>query len=347
MKPSPLISLAAAASLLVMPISADSAAPVTYDGTGMRIAVISGGFMTGHETLTLPDGITPELTREAVDALLPDLTADGACWVSDKIPFAYDYDSMDKNTAGLSAHGTHVAATAAGYVPATDKSPALPGTVPAAQLLLMKIFDDAGENCREYALIHAVQDAVALGADVINLSLGSLAASSRECSMVSLTRALQAAEAKGILIVCAIGNDAHTGIEGLASDMPRASDPDYGTPSEPAVIPEALGVAAASNSVIYAEHITAGGKNLFFSESYDVSVGKADPLRKALGGKTLTLRVIPGLGKPEDYEESDVTGCAVLIRRGEITFEEKVRYAAEAGAGDHNMTSFSQLLTVV
>ncbi len=323
-------------------ITEDDAAIRSADplaGDGCIIAVLDSGFDVTHPAFTMPEGASPAVNKENYEALLSLTTAgrraasaEESLWVNDKIPFAYDYDSMDKNTAGLSAHGTHVAATAAGYVPATDKSPALPGTVPAAQLLLMKIFDDAGENCREYALIHAVQDAVALGADVINLSLGSLAASSRECSMVSLTRALQAAEAKGILIVCAIGNDAHTGIEGLASDMPRASDPDYGTPSEPAVIPEALGVAAASNSVIYAEHITAGGKNLFFSESYEVSVGKADPLRKALGGKTLTLRVIPGLGKPEDYEESDVTGCAVLIRRGEITFEEKVRYAAEAGA---------------
>ena len=308
-------------------------------GDGRIIAVLDSGFDVTHPVFTMPKNASPAINDENHEALLTLTTAgrraaslNESLRVSDKIPFAYDYDTMDKNVAGRTAHGTHVAATAAGYLVPAKGSEGLSGTAPAAQLLLMKIFDDSGENCREYALIHAVQDAVALGADVINLSLGTLAGSSKEYSMLSLARALQAAEEKGVLIVCAVGNDSYAGIDGLLSDMPRASDPDYGTPSEPAVLPEALGVAAAAGSVIYAQHITAGGKDLFYTECYEVSLGQAEPLSDRLGGKSLRLRVVPGLGSPEDYTDLDVNGCAVLIRRGTISFEEKVKNAADAGA---------------
>ena len=51
-----------------------------------------------------------------------------------------------------------------------------------------------------------------------------------------------------------------------------------------------------------------------------------------MGGKTLTLAVLNGVGRASDYENISVRGRIVLIRRGEISFAEKIKVAAEHGA---------------
>ena len=50
-----------------------------------------------------------------------------------------------------------------------------------------------------------------------------------------------------------------------------------------------------------------------------------------------------GWGTAADFEGIDVSGKYVLVRRGEITFEEKSRNAAEAGAtGNHIFATMRQ-----
>ena len=41
---------------------------------------------------------------------------------------------------------------------------------------------------------------------------------------------------------------------------------------------------------------------------------------------------IPNIGSPKDYADVDVSGKIALVKRGKITFEEKVKNAAEKGA---------------
>ncbi len=42
--------------------------------------------------------------------------------------------------------------------------------------------------------------------------------------------------------------------------------------------------------------------------------------------------VYAGLGKSDDFTGKDVKGKLALIQRGEITFDEKIKHAKEAGA---------------
>ena len=46
----------------------------------------------------------------------------------------------------------------------------------------------------------------------------------------------------------------------------------------------------------------------------------------------MPLTVVGGVGQESDYENLSVRGHIVLIRRGEITFEEKIKIAAKRGA---------------
>lgn len=307
-------------------------------GAGTLIAVLDTGFDLAHPSFAaLPEGAAEAISEDGFAEAVTDTYAVfsegrdgvGEVWHSAKVPFAYDYADGDTDVAGTSAHGTHVAAIAGA---STAGGGELDGTAPGAQLALMKVFNDAGTSCSEHALILAVEDAVRLGASVINLSLGSLALTSKECSMRQLAKALAKAEAAGAVIVCAMGNDGRGGASGVLSDTPRASDPDYGLPSEPATLPVSLAAGAASNSVLYADYITADGRRIVYDESYEAARNESPTLAETLGGRSLTLAVIPGEGHPEEYAERDVAGRAVLVRRGGISFGDKVKNAAEAGA---------------
>lgn len=306
-------------------------------GEGTLIAVLDTCFDTEHPAFALPASVSPAITEENFGEAVTDTYAvyrEGrenirAVYHSSKIPFAYDYANSDADVSGSSAHGTHVAAAAAASV---AEGGALMGTAPGAQLALMKVFDDAGKSCREHALILAVEDAVRLGADVINLSLGSLAYTSEYCSMRQLANALRRAEEAGVLVVCAAGNDGRAGAMGLHSDLARASDPDYGLPSEPAALPFAFSVGAASNSVVYAGYLDADGRRIVYDETYEASEDTVSAFADVLGGKSFRLAVVPGVGTAEDFAQTDAQNALALIARGEISFAEKIANAAAAGA---------------
>lgn len=302
-------------------------------GSGTLIAVLDTGFYTEHALFTLPAEAAEKITADSFADAVTDTRAVyvqtrekiDELYLSPKIPFAYDYVDDDGDVSCSSSHGTHVAATAAGYGE-------INGTAPGAQLALMKVFDDSGSECPETALLLAVEDAVLLGADVINLSLGSLSHSSDTLSMQRLARALQEASKRGIVVVCAVGNDGKAGSLGTKSQSMSAENPDYGLPSEPAVLSSALAVGAYSNAVVYGGYLRAGERNILYDEPQEVSNGAAESMADALGGKSFSLAVIPGVGEEADYKNRNVSGKIVLVRRGTITFAEKVRIAAENGA---------------
>lgn len=111
-------------------------------------------------------------------------------YVSQKVPFAYNYrnsnydTSHDHDKAG--DHGTHVAGISAanqyvkkdlgehGEVSFEKQEDGVIGIAPDAQLAVMKVFGDDGGTSAEYYM-PAIEDAIWLGCDVINLSLGSTA----------------------------------------------------------------------------------------------------------------------------------------------------------------------------
>jgi len=304
------------------------------EGEGTLIAILDTGFFTEHPAFTMPASVSETKLNEENFSLRTKGTYaaevlsqknEVPAYGTDKVPFAFDYAGMDTNVHCLVTHGTHVAALAGG-------AGELYGAAPGAQLLLMKVFDDGGEECQEHSLLLALEDAVKMGADVINLSLGTIARTGDSYGMNMLANALIRAEKAGVLVVCAVGNDGHAGIGGAQGDLPLAANPDYGLAAEPAVVPQALAVGAASNSVIYADYLRVGDRQIRYSECSEASTGIAPAFADALAGERLTLAVIDGLGRPSDYAGADVKDKIVLVRRGEISFREKVRAAHAAGA---------------
>ena len=302
-------------------------------GEGAVIAILDTGFDVEHPSFTMPKGITPVIEKEDI----PTLTGDTyvifrqtrekieETYVSRKIPFAYDYADTDTDVFSEETHGTHVAAIAAG-------SGELYGAAPGAQLLLMKVFSDDTNTCNEQTLLMAIEDAVKLGADVINLSLGTLSMSSTYMGMGRLAGAIRSAQSKGVTVVCAIGNDGRAGSGGTLSEFFRATDPDYGLLSEPAVIDGTVAVGSAVNRILYAGYVEVGGRKMVYDFSNEMNLGQLPTFSDVLGGLTLPLTVVGGMGRESDYEKLSVRGHIVLIRRGEISFEEKIKIAAKRGA---------------
>ena len=88
--------------------------------------------------------------------------------MSKKIPFVYDYADEDDNpNPGYifnSQHGTHVAGIAAA------NAPELRGVAPNAQIIAAKVAGD-GSGIQDRAVLDALDDALILKPDIINLSL--------------------------------------------------------------------------------------------------------------------------------------------------------------------------------
>ena len=302
-------------------------------GEGSVIAILDTGFALDHPSFTMPKGISTVIEEEDIPTLCKDTyvifrqTREkiGETYISQKIPFAYDYADEDPDVFSSNNHGTHVAAIAAG-------SGDLMGAAPGAQILLMKVFSDDTKTCSEQTLLMAMEDAVKLGADVINLSLGTLSMSSTSLGMGRLAGAIRSAQSKGVTVICAIGNDGRAGGGGADSDFFRATDPDYGLVSEPAVIDGTIAVGAAVNRILYAGYVEVGNRKMVYDYSNEASLGQIPTLSEKLGGTTATLTVVGGMGRDADYENLFVRGHIVLIRRGEISFEEKIKIAAKHGA---------------
>ena len=143
-----------------------------YDGDGMVIAVLDSGMRVTHDAFA-DYGLaqSPALSRADVVAFSRKGGTKGA-YLSARIPFAYDYFGRDTDVSTIDDHGSHVAALAAGYVP--EAQGACRGAAPAAQILSMKVFPDGTVGGADDAVIlRALEDAWNLGADVVNLSLGT------------------------------------------------------------------------------------------------------------------------------------------------------------------------------
>ncbi|MBR0481158.1 MAG: S8 family serine peptidase, partial [Firmicutes bacterium] len=165
-----------------------------YTGAGSLIAIIDTGIDTTHQSFRSSDfeyslstlASQPDLlTKNEVNAVKSKLNGKGGSYVNTKIPFGYNY--VDKNTTidhlsdTQGEHGSHVAGIAAAnrylysnnqYTEAARLYLAV-GMAPDAQLLIMKIFGASG-GAYDSDYIAAIEDAIVLGADAINLSLGSV-----------------------------------------------------------------------------------------------------------------------------------------------------------------------------
>jgi major intracellular serine protease len=93
-------------------------------------------------------------------------------------------------------HGTHVAGTIA----ATENTSGVIGVAPEAGLLIVKVLNKAGSGRYEW-IIKGIEYAIDQNVDIISMSLGG------PTDVPELHAAIKSAVEKGILVVCAAGNE--------------------------------------------------------------------------------------------------------------------------------------------
>ena len=326
-----------------MMIGYDAAEKAGLTGDGVRIAVIDSGFDVTHPAFDTEVSDTVSLKKYASVTGPNRLNAmrhiinENALRHSSKIPFRFDYADNDTNVYSEETHGTHVAGIIGA---AANEENGMYGIAPKSQLLLMKIFSDESQAAYDYALLAALEDAVKLNTDVVNLSLGQYAGSTNVNTIIGLDKIIERAEMYGTVVVCAVGNDGvSTSVSKLAGEQnivyPPTSYTDYGTLSFPSTTDYPLSVTSVDNFVLFRKHFRHAENEAItpeFSDTNLVGGVLTESFTEHFDGKTIEYVVIPGIGEEQDYNGLDLTGKLALIERGVITFAEKANTAAAHGA---------------
>ena len=301
-----------------------------YRGQGKVVAVLDSGLDPNHPVLRLSDNSKSKYkSKDEIEKIKKEAGIDYGKWYSEKLPFAFNYNDWnnDIKQSAYKSHGMHVAGTAVGNPKEKfTNGDYVTGIAPEAQLIFMRVFSDTKNSGTEsYIYTKAIEDAIKLGADTINLSLGSPAGSVVEVGD-GLVRAMDVAKKAGVNIVAAAGNNAF-----FASGQtnPSAANPDYGTVGRPSVSEDAISVANISNSVLNRE--VANIEQLKDNADFDNGKMPIFSYTKQFEKRAYDY-VYVGVGKAENYADKDLTGKIALIQRGGNSFEEKVKLAKQYGA---------------
>lgn len=348
-----------------------------YKGGGSVVAIIDTGLDYTHNAFiwdeehenkyTLANSVmsketiesvmsTKDLLAEQRSALNGDKISANDVYVSQKVPFAYDYADNDTDVyPSYSNHGTHVAGIVAGYDPDgyTDKNgnhidEAFVGVAPEAQLVICKVFSDdmddadvGGADSED--ILAALEDCVLLGVDVINMSLGTSCGFSTtddgDEEGEELNRVYNMVGQAGISLVCAASND-YSAAYGGTFGTNKAENPDSGTVGSPSVFAAALSVASISGKTspyMIANSGTDSQVTAYYEESSDQYNKYYEFSEMILGNKnseTFEYVVVPGVGLASEYAmvADKLDGKIALVKRGNSTFKEKVELAEAYGA---------------
>ncbi|HEM3074978.1 TPA: S8 family serine peptidase, partial [Streptococcus suis] len=252
-------------------------------------------------------------------------------WFNDKVVFGYNY--VDVNTVlkeeDKRSHGMHVTSIAAGNPTQPVAGQLMYGVAPEAQVMFMRVFSDLKATTGAALYVKAIEDAVKLGADSINLSLGGANGSVVNMNE-NVTAAIEAARRAGVSVVIAAGND---GTFGSGHSNPSADYPDYGLVGAPSTARDAISVASYNNTTVGSKVINIIG----LENNADLNYGKSsfdNPEKSPVPfeiGKEYEY-VYAGISQASDFDGLDLTGKLALIKRGTITFSEKIANATAAGA---------------
>ncbi len=341
-----------------------------YTGAGTRIAVIDTGIDIDHpsfdgaafsahlnETAEAASKTVADynlLGTEEIATALPNLnatkdyaglTAEGL-YQNEKVPFAFNY--VDKNldithdNDKEGDHGTHVAgiSTANYYVPDASsetgfarESAGVVGIAPDAQLIAMKVFGtNGGAYTDDY--MAAIEDALLLNADSINLSLGSAAAGNSSDEEAYVNEIFDKLEGTSTVVSISAGNSGRWS-DSSVYGVNLSKDVNQDTVGSPGSYGNALTVASAVNSGITANYFElSDGKKVFYTDASDTAAPKFNTQDTSTDktGTEYPFVFLNAKGTPADYEGVDVKDKIVFVSRGECTFAEKHMNAEAAGA---------------
>lgn len=265
-------------------------------GQGIKVGVLDTGIDYNHPDLKdVYKGGYDLVDNDAdpMESTPADRLASGEPEFLDGIPF-------------VTEHGTHVAGTIASN-PKNNVEYAMTGVAPDVDLYAYRVLGHYGSGLDSW-VIAGIEKAVEDGMDVINLSLGNSSNNSLDATSVAINNAALS----GVVPVIAGGNAGPTpstlgspGASPLAITV-GASD----VPTDIPTVTASLGDIEVQNTLM--GHGLGKDYTNVIDNEYEV--------------------VDVGIGTEEDYDNKDASGKVVLISRGTLAFDEKIRRAHEKGA---------------
>lgn len=318
-----------------------------YQGERMVIAIVDSGLEISHPLFTQAP-TTPALAEKDIETVLArkNLKAEekksgitaSQVYKTAKVPFAFDYADNDLDVApnGAGDHGTHVAGIAAANAGVVAD---VVGVAPQAQILAMKVFSSSGSNGATWAdILAAADDAVALGADVINMSLGSTCGFSTPEGEKGVAEVLENIASSGVMLSISAGNEYSAALgTRIGKGHALTQNPDYGTVASPSSYSQPLSIASVEKAdSIDSCYLTVGERKVAFNDTVEdktvENVKDDSPSFRSLAGKELEYVVVPNAGETTDYDGLNVKGKIALVSRGSVEYNTKKEAAKAAGA---------------
>ena len=279
-----------------------SEAPVPALGEGVQVAAESpsaGKAPWGIQRVKAPAvwsratgaGVKVAVIDTGVDGTHPDLAANYAGGYNAVEPGAEQKDDH--------GHGTHVAGTIAG---SGNEGKGALGVAPRARLYGIKVLNAEGGGTNA-VIVDGIAWAVNNGMKVINMSLGGP-------SSAVLRKAIQRANAAGVIIVAASGNDPEAPV------------------SAPASYPESIAVSASTSKDGLADFSTTGPEVDFIAPGHEIVSTWPGGKYAKLSGTSMAsphvaglavLAVSLGASTPDKVRALLTRGAAPLTGLGENT----------------------------
>ena len=267
-------------------------------GAGVKVGVIDSGIDDTHRFFDCKDEIVHKVYASGV--------------------------AFDPSNTLVFDHGTHVAGTIGGCVITLIEGPImaeLSGVAPAAELWDYNVFPGYGAgyvafggSAFSHDIAAAIEDALADGMDVINMSLGG----SVEGPHDFLAEAVDAAVDAGLVAAVAAGN----------------SGPGDATVESPGNAANALTAGATTNAHLIGVAVEV--TNDTGTTPYVAAAGDFGPYGDPVSGDLVDWDEATDDDDALACDAADspgvVTGQLALISRGACTFTTKIRHAESAGA---------------
>jgi minor extracellular serine protease Vpr len=307
-------------------------------GAGVKIGVVDDG-IDQTSTFFDPKGL----------AYPPGFPKGQTAYTTPKVIVARAYPGPGSGKPGrlpldraASFHGTHVAGIAAGdagtTAPAGPDHPrvtGLTGVAPGAWLGNYRVFNaptPAGNSAFTPQIVAAFEDAVADGMDVINFSGGG---PENDPENDALAEAVHNVAAAGVVPVIAAGND--------------RDDFGLGSVGAPATTPDAIAVAAVSNTHVFGPVLTVSAPAGLHPIPIDKGASSTPVAWVGADQKLVDVGTIVGTdGKPVDrylcgpatdlerpssaLPAGSLNGAIALVSRGNCSFASKAARVKAAGA---------------
>lgn len=327
-----------------------------YTGKGKVIAVFDSGIRFTHEAFSNIAAYPGQQTMASIQATLNanrgtlnmfktpwpiynnDLTIkgyngfsptmqqdilDGGFYRNQKVPFGVNYADCNlavfTSTGMNSSHGTHVSGIAAANE-VTPQGTKIKGVAPDAQIFSYRIFSATSSWGYDEDVIAALDDAVTIGADAFNLSIGDTsgyADYTGDLRLIGFDMVFSRARAAGINVAVSSGNSGHIRTGGLGNNASSyAKYPDMGTVGSPGTNGNMLTVASTQNlkTMTFGSFLTVegiAGLEVFYIESNSPAIAS----RAAFNDVPVGF-VDCGYAAAEADVPAAVAGKVALVKRG-------------------------------